>query len=62
VLRYAFQTHRWADARIALNFLQEDMNAQDSLVNRLRGEIDTRNLGEDMSDYVEQITGVVKQD
>lgn len=62
VLRYAFQTHRWADARIALNFLQEDLNAQDSLVNRLRGEIDTRSLGEDMSDYVEQITSVVKRD
>lgn len=59
VLRYAFQTHRWAEARTALNFLSEDMSAQDTLVARLRTEIDTSLLGEDMSDYVEQITGVV---
>lgn len=58
VLRYAFLTKRWPDARIALNFLADDMDAQAALVQRLQDEIDTRLIGEDLSDYVLQITGV----
>lgn len=58
VLRYAFRTHRWADARSALNFLADDMDAQQGLVDRLRKEIDTTRVGDDLRDYVEQITGV----
>ena len=58
VLRYAFRTHRWPDARSALNFLADDMDAQQSLVDRLRSEIDTTRVGDDLRDYVEQITGV----
>lgn len=58
VLRYAFRTRRWPDARTALNFLADDMDAQAGLVARLRDEIDTRRIGEDLSDYVLQITGV----
>jgi hypothetical protein len=61
VLRYAFRTHRWPEARTALNFLAEDLDAQSSLVNRLRQEIDTSLIGEDLQDYVEQITGVSVQ-
>ena len=58
VLRYAFLTRRWPDARTALNFLSDDMDAQIALVEGLRDEIDTRQIGEDLSDYVLQITGV----
>lgn len=61
VLRYAFLTKRWPDARVALNFLAEDMDAQGTLVQRLQQEIDTRLIGEDLSDYVLQITGVTPQ-
>lgn len=58
VLRYAFLTHRWPDARSALNFLADDLDAQESLVDHLRREIDTTKVGEDLREYVEQITGV----
>lgn len=58
VLRYGFRTRRWPDARSALNFLADDMDAQAGLVARLREEIDTRRIGDDLSDYVLQITGV----
>lgn len=58
VLRYGFLTRRWPDARSALNFLSDDMDAQASLVARLRQEIDTSRIGDDLSDYVLQITGV----
>ena len=58
ILRYAFRTRRWPDARIALNFLSDDMDAQAGLVDRLRNEIDTRQIGDDLSDYVRQVTGV----
>ena len=58
ILRYAFLTHRWPDARSALNFLAEDLDAQSGLVERLREEIDTASLGNDLQEYVEQITGI----
>lgn len=61
VLRHAFQTHRWAEARMALNFLAEDMDAQSSLIRRMQREIDTAEIAEDLQDYVEQITGVAPQ-
>jgi hypothetical protein len=58
VLRRAFLTHKWPEARLALNFLAEDMDAQSSLVQRLREEIDTAQIGSDLQEYVEQVTGV----
>ncbi|WP_285308782.1 ImmA/IrrE family metallo-endopeptidase [Stenotrophomonas maltophilia] len=61
VLRYAFVTKRWPDARIALNFLADDMDAQATLVQRLQKEVDTNQIGDDLSDYVLQITGVAPQ-
>lgn len=61
VLRHAFRTHRWPEARSALNFLSDDLDAQPALVNRLRHEIDTSAIADDLQDYVEQITGVTAQ-
>lgn len=58
ILRYAFRTHRWPDARTALNFLSEDLDAQASLIQRMQQEIDTSQIAEDMQGYVEQLTGV----
>ena len=58
VLRHAFLTRRWPEARQALNFLADDMDAQSSLVDRLRSEIDTSRIGDDLQEYVEQVTGV----
>lgn len=58
VLRHAFLTRRWPEARNALNFLSDDMDAQSSLVDRLRSEIDTSRIGDDLQEYVEQVTGV----
>jgi len=58
VLRYGFLTKRWPEARGALNFLAEDMDAQSALVDRMRAEIDTASLGDDMQQFVEQITGI----
>jgi hypothetical protein len=58
VLRYAFATKRWPDAQMAMNFLAEDMEAQTSLVSKMREQIDTSAIAEDLQDFVEQITGV----
>lgn len=58
ILRHAFNTGHWPESRQALNFLADDMDAQTSLVERLHQEIDTSALGEDLQDYVEQITGI----
>ena len=58
ILRHAFKTHRWIEARIALNFLAEDLDAQDALVSRMREELDTNAISEDLQDFVEQVTGV----
>lgn len=61
ILRHAFKTHRWPEARTALNFLAEDLDAQTSLVRRMQEEIDTTAIAGDLQDYVEQITGVKPQ-
>lgn len=61
VLRYAFATRRWPEAQIALNFLSEDMEAQHGLVEKMRTEVDTRRIGEDLQEFVEQITGIAAQ-
>ena len=61
ILRYAFKTHRWPDARTALNFLADDLDAQTSLIDRMQQEINTSELAEDLRDYVEKITGVTPQ-
>lgn len=58
ILRHAFRTHRWPEARSALNFLSDDLDAQASLIARMQQEIDTSRLADDLQDYVEQITGV----
>lgn len=58
ILRHAFTTGRWPESRQALNFLADDMDAQTTLVEKLHEEIDTAALGEDLQDYVEQITGI----
>ena len=58
VLRYAFLTRRWVEANVALKFMAEDVNAQQTLVQRMAERIDTRAIGEDLQEFVEQITGV----
>lgn len=58
ILRHAFQTRQWPEARSALNFLSDDLDAQSSLVARLSKEIDTAAIADDLQDYVEQLTGV----
>jgi hypothetical protein len=61
VLRHAFRTHRWPEARTALNFLSEDFDAQSALIAKLAEEADTSIIGDDLQGYVEQITGVAAQ-
>lgn len=58
ILRFAFLSGRWGQAATALGFLSEDFNAQGALVARLAQEIDTAELGEDMQDFVEKVTGI----
>jgi len=58
ILRHAFLTRQWPEARSALNFLSDDLDAQSTLVERLSREIDTAHLADDLQDYVEQLTGV----
>jgi hypothetical protein len=58
ILRHAFRTHDWPTARIALRFLQDDLDAQSSLVETMRREIDTNLIAEDMQDFVESLTGI----
>lgn len=58
ILRHAFMTGRWPEGREALRYLSDDMDAQTTLVDKLRREIDTSALGDDLQDYVEQVTGV----
>ena len=59
ILRHGFKTKRWPEARSALNFLADDMDAQTALLDRMREEIDTAAISDDMQDFVEQITGIV---
>lgn len=58
ILRYAFRTRRWKEASLALRFMADDIDAQSALVNRLRGEIDTACIGEDLQEFVEKVTGI----
>lgn len=58
ILRYAFLTRRWAEANMALRFLADDMDAQNTLVARMSENIDTRLVADDLQDFVEQITGI----
>jgi hypothetical protein len=58
ILRYAFLTRRWLQASMALRFMADDVDAQSALVNRLRQEIDTAQIGEDLQDFVEKVTGI----
>ena len=58
ILRHGFMNHRWPEARMALNFLADDMDAQISLIERMKREIDTASIADDLQDYVEQITGL----
>ncbi|WP_243324344.1 ImmA/IrrE family metallo-endopeptidase [Geothrix sp. SG200] len=61
VLRHAFMTHAWPEARIALKFLTDDLDAQPALVNRMTREIDMQSISDDLRDYLEQITGLVAE-
>ncbi len=58
ILRYAFLRHRWQEAQIALRFLHDDMEAQATLINSLRANIDTSAIADDLHEFVAQITGV----
>jgi hypothetical protein len=58
ILRYAFLTHRWKQGAMALRFIADDVDAQSALIKRLRLEIDTANIGDDLQDFVEKVTGI----
>lgn len=58
LLRYAFLTHRWPEARMALRFHAEDMDAQVALIDRMSSELDASQVGDDMQDFVENVTGI----
>lgn len=58
ILRYAFLTRRWMQGAMALRFMADDVDAQGALVTRLRLEIDTTQLGDDLQDFVEKVTGI----
>lgn len=62
VLRHAFLSRQWPEARSALNFLADDLDAQASLVRRLSQEIDTSSLADDLQEYVELLTGVTPRE
>jgi hypothetical protein len=61
LLRYAFLTHRWKEALLALRFLRDDVDAQGALVLRLAQEIDTSQIGDDLQEFVEKVTGIAAQ-
>ena len=58
VLRHAFRTKRWAESQAALNFLDEDFDAQDYLVAKLKSQIDLDLIAEDLQSMVCSITGM----
>lgn len=58
VLRHAFKTKRWAESQAALNFLDEDFDAQDYLVAKLKSQIDLELIAEDLQNMVYSITGM----
>jgi hypothetical protein len=59
ILRYAFLTRRWAQAQIALRFMADDVDAQGALIRRLSREVDTGQIGDDLQEFVEKVTGIV---
>lgn len=58
ILRYAFLSRRWAESSMALRFIADDMDAQKTLITRMQANVDTRLIGEDLQDFVEQVTGI----
>lgn len=58
ILRYAFITRRWVQASMALRFMADDVDAQGALVKRVSEEVDTGQLGDDLQDFVEKVTGI----
>lgn len=58
VLRHAFRTKRWAESQAALNFLDEDFDAQDYLVAKLKSQINLDMIAEDLQGMVCSITGM----
>lgn len=61
ILRYAFLTQRWMEAAMALRFLADDVEAQDALVEKLATQIDTGEIGDDLQEFVEQVTGISRR-
>ncbi len=62
VLRHGFMTHSWPEARTALKFLTDDVDAQPTLLSRMKREIDTSAISNDLREYLEQITGIAAGD
>lgn len=58
VLRFAFRTKRWAEAMVALNYLQEDGNAELVMQEGLRRHLDMDLVADDMRDFIAQVTGI----
>lgn len=59
VLRFAFKTKRWAEAMIALNYLQEDGNAELVMQQGLHRHLDLDRVADDMRDFIAQVTGIL---
>ena len=60
VLRHAFRTKRWAEAHTALQFLDEDFDAQSALTSALQTSIDMNRLADDMQELVASVTGIAR--
>lgn len=58
ILRYAFRTKRWAEATMALGFIQEDLDPQKALIECLGKNLDLERVAPDLQDLVEQVTGL----
>ncbi len=58
VLRFAFKTKHWAEAMIALNYLQEDGNAEQVMRQGLIRHLDLDRVADDMKDFITQVTGI----
>ncbi|TAK90338.1 MAG: ImmA/IrrE family metallo-endopeptidase [Burkholderiaceae bacterium] len=58
ILRYAFRTRRWAEAAMALGFIQEDVDPQGALVSHLAEHLDLDRVAPDLQDLVGQVTGL----
>ncbi len=62
LLRYAFRTRRWAETTTALRYLEEDFDAQQTLIQTLAERIDLSAMSADTRDFVETITGLADAD